>query len=233
MRRFLNRWRKTLFSTFRKHFEALNATICWSVLHKLLTIQKFGITAFTGKQINVTRPKLIENERNEVLKNFHFFQKNPFFFKFWKSPEKIDSTSKLYTIVANHFLKILKVSLESWDFTLNDSVTLNATILLYAKSSHLEAKRSQFSAWKRGIWYFENWKSSHLKTEDVIINLKCGTHKEYLKHIAPLISWHSLHYWLLNATIFSISWWFLRFKNLHLCVFYEWKSTIEVSNRRN
>ena len=162
MRRFLNRWRKTLFSTFRKHFEALNATICWSVLHKLLTIQKYGVSAFTGKKINVTRLKLIENERNEVLKNFHFFKKKiHFFFKFWKSPEKtapgavffwkIDSTSKPYTIVANHFLNILKVSLESWDFTLNDSVTLNATIQLYAKSSHLEAKKSQFSAWKRGI----------------------------------------------------------------------------------
>ena len=138
MRRFLNRWRKTLFSTFRKHFEALNATICWSVLHKLLTIQKYGVSAFTGKKINVTRLKLIENERNEVLKNFHFFHKKSIFFKFWKSPEKtapgavffwkVHSTSKLFRIASNHFQNFLKVSLERFDFTLSDFETLNATI---------------------------------------------------------------------------------------------------------
>ena len=93
MRRFLNRLRKTLLCTFRKLFEALNATICWSVLHKLLTIQKYGISAFTGKKINVPRPKLIENERNEVLKNFHFFQKKSIFLQILKIPWKNISRS--------------------------------------------------------------------------------------------------------------------------------------------
>ena len=154
MRRFLNQWTKTFFPTFRKHFEALNATICWSVLCKLLTIEKYGVSAFTGKKINVIRQKLIENERNEVLNFFTFSKKKSIFFKIWKSSEKNsskscffwkdDSISKWFKIISNHFLRFLKASLESWDFTLSDSETLNAMILLYAKSSHLEAKRSQF-----------------------------------------------------------------------------------------
>ena len=82
MRRFLNQWTKTFFPTFRKHFEALNATICWSVLCKLLTIEKYGVSAVTGKKINVIRPKLIENERNEVLNFLLFREKNPFFSNF-------------------------------------------------------------------------------------------------------------------------------------------------------
>ena len=40
------------------------------------------------KKINVSRQKLIENERNEILKLFNFFQKKRVFFKFWKSPKK-------------------------------------------------------------------------------------------------------------------------------------------------
>ena len=154
MRRFLNQWTKTFFPTFRKHFEALNATICWSVLCKFLTIEKYGVSAFTGKKINVIRPKLIENERNEVLNFFTFSKKNPFFSNFENPLKKTapravffwkdDSISKRFKIISNHFLRFLKASLESWDFTLSDSETLNAMILLYAKSSHLEAKRSQF-----------------------------------------------------------------------------------------
>ena len=106
------------------------------------------------KKINVSRQKLIENERNVILKLFNFFQKKRDFFEFWKSPEKNsskscffwkdDSISKWFKIISNHFLRFLKASLESWDFTLSDSETLNAMILLYVKSSHLEAKRSQF-----------------------------------------------------------------------------------------
>ena len=117
------------------------------------------------KKNNVIRPKLIENERNEVLNFFTFSKKKSIFFKFWKSPEKNsskscffwkdDSISKWFKIISNHFLRFLKASLENWDFTLNNSETLNATILLYAKSSHL-------------------------KTKVVIINLNCGTRKEHL-----------------------------------------------------
>ena len=40
------------------------------------------------KKINVSRQKLIENERNENLKLFNFFQKKRDFFEFWKSSEK-------------------------------------------------------------------------------------------------------------------------------------------------
>ena len=108
------------------------------------------------QKINVIKPKLLENERNEVLIFFCFFEKKSiFFFKFWKSFEKKqlqelfffwkdDSISKWFKIIPNHFLRFLKALLESWDFTLSDSETLNAMILLYVKSSHLEAKRSQF-----------------------------------------------------------------------------------------
>ena len=138
MRRFLNLSTKMDFPTFRGHFGTLNATICWSTLHKLLTIEKYDVSAFTGKKINVSRQKLIENERNEILKLFNFFQKKRDFFEFWKSPEKnssrscffwkVHSTSKLFRIASNHFQNFLKVSLERFDFTLNDFETLNATI---------------------------------------------------------------------------------------------------------
>ena len=67
MRRFLNRLRKTLFSTFRKHFEALNATICWAVLCKLLTIEKFGVSAFTGKKITVWSTFVISKSKENVI----------------------------------------------------------------------------------------------------------------------------------------------------------------------
>ena len=73
MRRFLNQWTKTFFPTFRKHFEALNATICWSVLCKLLTIEKYGVSAFTEK-------KLMSSDQNFDF--FTFFEKNPFFSNF-------------------------------------------------------------------------------------------------------------------------------------------------------
>ena len=154
MRRFLDRPTKWIFSAFRRYFRALNATICCCMIHKLFIIQKYGVSAFAGKKINVLRQKLIVNETNEFLKNFQFFKKKVDFFKFWESPEKnsswscffwkSDSTSKLSRIVSNHFLTFLKVLLESSNFTLNDFETLNATILLYLKSSHLEAKISQF-----------------------------------------------------------------------------------------
>ena len=154
MRRFLNQSTKMDFFTFREHFGALNATICWSMLHKCFTIKKYEVSAFTGKKINVVRPKLIANETNEILKIFNFFPKNWTFFKFWKSPEKnssrscffwkIYSTSKLFKIASNHLQHFLKVSLESSSSTLNDFQTLNATISFYVKSSHLEAKRSHF-----------------------------------------------------------------------------------------
>ena len=49
--------------------------------------------SFHWKKINVSRQKLIENERNEILKLFNFFQKEWVFFKFWKSPEKNSSRS--------------------------------------------------------------------------------------------------------------------------------------------
>ena len=138
MRRFSNRSTKMEFPTFRGQFGVLNATICWFILHKVFTIEKYEVSAFTGKKINVMWPKLIEIERNENLKLFHFFKKNQHFFKFWKSTEKtapgavffwkVHSTSKLFRIASNHFQNFLKVSLERFDFTLNDFETLNATI---------------------------------------------------------------------------------------------------------
>ena len=138
MRRFLNLSTKMDFPTFRGHFATLNATIYWSTLHKLLTIEKYDVSAFTGKKINVNRQKLIENERNEILKIFNFFQKKNRFFQIlkilWKKQLqelffwKVHSTSKLFRIASNHFQNFLKVSLERFDFTLNDFETLNATI---------------------------------------------------------------------------------------------------------
>ena len=88
MRRFSNRSTKMEFPTFRGQFGALNATICWFILHKLFTIEKYEVSAFTGKKINVSRQKLIENERNEILKLFNFFQKKKRFFRILKIPWK-------------------------------------------------------------------------------------------------------------------------------------------------
>jgi len=81
--------------------------------------------------------KLIENERNEILKLLNFFKKKRFFqilkipwkkqlqeLFFWKA----HSTSKLFRIASNHFQNFLKVSLERFDFTFNDFETLSATI---------------------------------------------------------------------------------------------------------
>ena len=71
--------------------------------------------------------------------------------------------------------------------------------------------------------FFQSWKSSHLKTEGAIINLKCGARQQHLKLIVPLILWHYLHYWLLNATIFNRSSSFSYVKNAqngHLYVFF-------------
>ena len=106
------------------------------------------------KKINVMWPKLIENERNENLKLFHFSKKKSIFFQIlkipWKNSSKscffwkVDSTSKPYKIVSKHFQRLLKVSLERYGFTLYDSEALNATISLYAKSSHLKAEKGHF-----------------------------------------------------------------------------------------
>ena len=85
MRRFFDQAIKWIFSTFRRYFRALNATISWSMIPKLFTIEKYGVSAFTGKNINVIRPKLIENERNEVL-NFFTFRKKIHFFQILKIP---------------------------------------------------------------------------------------------------------------------------------------------------
>ena len=154
MRRFLNQWTKTFFPTFREHFEALNATICWSVLCKLLTIEKYGVSAFTGKKLMSSDQNSLRTKEMKFWIFLLFRKKNPFFSNFENPLKKTapravffwkdDSISKWFKIISNHFLRFLKASLESWDFTLSDSETLNAMILLYAKSSHLEAKRSQF-----------------------------------------------------------------------------------------
>ena len=139
MRRFLNRSTKMDFCTFRGHFGTLNATICWSTLHKLLTIVKYDVSAFTGKKSLMSADKNSSKTKEMKFWNFSiFFKKKTFFFKFWKSSEKnssrsrffwkVHSTSKLFRIASNHFQNFLKVSLERFDFTLNDFETLNATI---------------------------------------------------------------------------------------------------------
>ena len=157
MRRFLDRPTKWIFSAFRRYFRALNATICWCMIHKLFIIQKYGWSfSFRWNKTNVLKPKLIVNETNEFLKNFQFFKKKWDFFKFWESPEKnsswscffwkSDSTSKLSKIVSDYFLTFLKVLLESSNFNLNNlrlSFPLNGTTLSYLKSPCLEAKITQ------------------------------------------------------------------------------------------
>ena len=56
------------------------------MLHKLFTIEKYEVSAFTGKKINVVRPKLIVNETNEILKTFNFFFKKSEFFSNFENP---------------------------------------------------------------------------------------------------------------------------------------------------
>ena len=154
MRPFLNQMSKMEFLTFLAHFGALNATICTSELHISSTIKKYGISAFTGKKINVIRPKLISNDKNEIWENFNFFFKKLSFFEISRICKKNSSkscffwkfhpTSKHFRITSNHFENFLKLSLESSRFTLNDSGTPNATNSFPGQESHLEAKSSQF-----------------------------------------------------------------------------------------
>ena len=138
MRRFLNRSTKMDFPTFRGHFGTLNATICWSTLHKLLTIEKYDVSAFTGKKLMSANKKSSKTKEMKFW-NFSIFFKEKRFFPFLKIPWKknssrscffwkVHSTSKLFRIASNHFQNFLKVSLERFDFTLNDFETLNATI---------------------------------------------------------------------------------------------------------
>ena len=154
MRPFLNQMSKMDFLTFLAHFGALNATICTSELHISSTIKKYGISAFTGKKINVIRPKLISNDKNEIWENFNFFfQKIIIFWNFENLRKKqlqelffwkFHPTSKHFRITSNHFENFLKLSLESSRFTLNDSGTPNATNSFPGQESHLEAKSNQF-----------------------------------------------------------------------------------------
>ena len=83
------------FPTFRGNFGTLNATICWSTLHKLLTIEKYDVSALTGKKL-MSADKNSSKTKEIKFETFPFFQKkinifskkNQHFFKFWKSPEK-------------------------------------------------------------------------------------------------------------------------------------------------
>ena len=65
-------------------------------------------------------------KKKEIFSNFENPLKKtaPGVVFFWK----VHSTSKLFRIASNHFQNFLKVSLERFDFTLNDFETLNATI---------------------------------------------------------------------------------------------------------
>ena len=138
MRRFLNRSTKMDFPTFRGHFGTLNATICWSTLHKLLTIEKYDVSAFTGKKL-MSADKNSSKTKEMKFWNFSIFFKKKEIFSNFENPLKktapgavffwkVHSTSKLFRIASNHFQNFLKVSLERFDFTLNDFETLNATI---------------------------------------------------------------------------------------------------------
>jgi len=90
------------------------------------------------KKLMSTDKNSLKTKEMKFWKFSIFFQKKTDFFKFWKSPEKnssrscffwkAHSTSKLFRIASNHFQNFLKVSLERFDFTLDDFETLNATI---------------------------------------------------------------------------------------------------------
>ena len=81
MRPFLNQMSKMEFLTFLAHFGALNATICTSEFHISSTIQKYGISAFTGKK------KLMSYDQNSFQTTKMKFEKISIFFQkiiiFW------------------------------------------------------------------------------------------------------------------------------------------------------
>ena len=155
MRRFLNQWTKTFFPTFRRHFEALNATICWSVLCKLLTIEKYGVSAFTGKKLMSSDQNSLRTKEMKFWFFLLFRKKNPFFSNF-ENPLKKTAPGAVFffekLIQLQNCLESLQIIFRTfWRYLwkgltshLNDFEALNATISLYARSSHLEAKRSHF-----------------------------------------------------------------------------------------
>ena len=82
MRRFLNRSTKMDFPTFRGHFGTLNATIGWSTLHKLLTIEKYDVSTFTGKKLMSTNKNSLKTKEMKFWKFSIFFKKKQIFSNF-------------------------------------------------------------------------------------------------------------------------------------------------------
>ena len=100
-----------------------------------------------------------ESLQNEILNFFHFFKKKSTFFQILKIPWKNSSRSCFFLkswvswlnfkTTQNRFKTFSEVTegiigKVSDGFTLYDFETLNATISLYARSSHVEAKKGYF-----------------------------------------------------------------------------------------
>ena len=171
MRRFLNQWTKTFFPTFRKHFEALNATICWSVLCKLLTIEKYGVSAFTGKK------NLMSSDQNSLrTKEMKFWtfllfrKKNPFFSNFENPLKKtapravffekmiqFQNGLKSFSEISEGIVRKLRLHSEQfWDFKCNDSIICKIVAFRSQEKPILSLKAQDFVLWKLKIVAFKD-----------------------------------------------------------------------------
>ncbi len=149
------------------------------------------------QKINVKRPKLIAEEKNEVWEKIRFFSKKSTFFenlKFLKKNSswscffwKFHSTSNCLRITSSHNQSFSKVSLESQWCIFVAFQCLNAANHFPEISPHLEAMKGWNLTQNPVFFDFENSKSPHLKTKITNLISTCGTCKNDLKLIAPLM----------------------------------------------
>ena len=135
--------------------------------------------SFHWKKINVMWPKLIEIERNENLKIFHFFKKNQHFFKFWKSPEKTapgavfflkswfnfktsQNRFKTFSEVAEGIVrKVWLHTLWFWGFKCDDFTLCEIVAFKSQERSFLTSKARDLLIWKLKIVAFKDEMCNH------------------------------------------------------------------------
>ena len=131
MRRFLNRSTKMDFPTFPRHFRTLNATICWSTLHKLLTIEKYDVSTFTGKKL-ISANKNSSKTKEMKFWNFSIFFKKKEIFSNFENPLKKTSPGAVFFekfIQLQNCLESLQIIFKTFWRYLWKGLTSHLTIL--------------------------------------------------------------------------------------------------------
>ena len=83
-------------------------------------------------RINVSKQKLIENERNEILKFFHFFQKKKYIFSNFENPLKKTAPGAVFfekLIQLQNCLESLQIIFRTFGRYLWKGLTSHLTIL--------------------------------------------------------------------------------------------------------